>query len=306
MTGPGIVTSPYGGVPTNPDGTPNFSTGAGSGGGTPTAGGLSIWNIPKALAGSKIWFDTGHGTSTETHTVGSGRLSPDFGVDANGHIGKSETKKSPTAYEILRSPQQIMAQFAAMSANDPAKFYAMQHALASGPWGSVNPTGAFDQNTETALGNAMLQYVKLTSTGVGMSFYDYLIKTGQRAQSLGGAGTSLGAGTGAAAPQINLADPTALRAAAQSAAQAALGQGLTANQLETFVSQFQAAQTTAQSSTGGSVTTPDLSGEAMQFAQKSNPAEYQQNQRQTFLDQLVNMFAPAQSQRPNMTPVPQA
>jgi hypothetical protein len=299
MTSPGVITTPgsvIGSVPTNPDGTPNFPAAAG-GAGLP--GKADIWNLPAGIDPTrKIWIDIGHsgGRSSKVTEYRPGEIKP----------GRAVQHTTPvSSYQIMKSPIQVLQQFAAMSQNDPQKYFALQGALANGPWGKVYASGAWDSNTEAALKNAMVQYIKLADAGVGMSFFDYLIQTSERNQALGGDGSSHkdGSGTNTA---IAVSDPTEIRAAAQSAAQAALGQGLSEDQLDKFVAQFQASQKTAETATSGTVTSQDLSSDAMQFAQQSNPEEYQQNQRQTFEDTLVNMFAPSESQRPNMTPVPKA
>lgn len=293
-TGTNLPVGQFPGIPINPDGTPNFgvaASGGGASGKVDATGALSIWNIPTSIAKTRIWFDIGHPTDLANEDRGG--LHP-------GHL---KPVARSNAYQIVRSPQQIMKQFAAMSFNDPNSFFALQKALASGPWGTVNPTGSFDASTEKALGNAMLQYVKLAQgAGVGVSFTDFLLQTGERAQQLGGKGTSLGSG-GSQQQQVSLADPGAIRQAAQSAAQAALGMGLSNDQLDKFVAQFQASQTAAQTSTASSSTNPDLSSQAMAFAQQSDPSAYHQNQRQSFVDTLVNMFAPSGSGRPNTAPV---
>lgn len=302
-------------VPINPDGTPNYGAGTGTSL-TDSSGALSIWNLPTDLpAGIRIWFDVGHkkppasghsekgkAVITDLLTPGSDIVGPGSGVDAV--LGNDV----PHSHEIIRSPAQVMKQIAALSANDPNKFLAIQQALASGAWGTVGLTGAFDPATEKALGVAMLQYVKLSKgAGVGESFTDYLVSTSQRSADLAAKAAAAKAAAGIAARVTQVSDPEEIRSAAQSAAQAALGQGLSDDQLSAFVAQFQAAQTTAQQAgPGATSTSPDLGAEAMQFAQSSDPGAYKQNQRQVFLNALVNMAAPSGSQRPDMTPVPSA
>lgn len=275
-----------------PNGRPNFNAAASGGSPVDTSGMLNIWNIPKEITSQEIWFDVGHKSlhvSTDVGAAHSPDISPGLNIEKTTKTG---------AYQILKSPSEIMKQFAAMSFNDPNQFLALQRALATGAWGSVNATGAFDSATEKALGSAMLQYVKLTQgAGVGVSFTDYLLQTGERAQQLNPP-------TGGAASVVRLDDPTAIRAAAQQAAQQALGQGLSEDQLSKFVAQFQAAQTTYQTATSGSAASPDLSGQAAAYAQQADPQAFHDNQRQSYLSALVNMFAPSGSQRPNTTPVP--
>lgn len=285
MTAPSGTNLPVGqfpGIATNPDGTPNFGGAAPAPGGGPS-GQQNIWNLPKGLP-AQLWFDVGHNSTGDQPNEDRGGLHP-------GHL-KAPNRSS--AYQILKSPTQIMAQFAAMSANNPNEYLALQQAL------GVQLTGSWNATTKNALANAMQSYVELSlGAGVGMSFKDYLIQKGTEAQQLG-----LKNSGAQAAQQIQVTDPTAIKAAAQSAFQAATGKGASEDQLNKFVAQFQAAQSSAQTQVGGTISAPDLSSQAMSYAQTADPGAYKDNQRQSFIDTLVNMFAPSGSQRPNMTPVP--
>ena len=273
-----------GSVPLNSDGTPNFPSlipGLGTGS-TDSSGALNIWNLPSEIDGSKpIWFDVGH------KQVLRDSYNTPAGVVPAQSAGVSSR-------EILRSPIQIMKQFAAMSFNDPAKFIALQKALASGPWGTVYATGAFDGDTEKALGNAMLQYVKISAgAGVGVSFSDYLLQTAQRAQELGGDGTSAGTNSGSSSsqpPQLQVTDPASIRAAAQSAAEQALGKGLSERKLNDFVQYFQEMQKRAETSIAPVVASPDLNAEATQFVQEAAPRAYAANKQQSYQDALTRLL----------------
>lgn len=278
---------PTGGA-TNPDGTPNFPASVGVG----TTRTPSLWDLPTDVpSGQKIWFDTGYTSESNYDPNTESRNRANFGSHVSG------------SSEVLKTPAEIMAHFAAESQNNPQEFLALQHLLASGPWGSgtVYPTGSWDNHTESALSNAMSLYFKLASTGVAMSFSQYLQTTAERAQALGGQGTSL---SQLAAPKPKLMDPAQIRAAAQSAAQQALGQGLSEKQLSAFVEKFHNEQLANMDDTY--TTSYKLPGEAMQFAQQANPDEYKNNQHQAFTNMLVNMFAPPSSNRPQMTPTPSA
>jgi hypothetical protein len=279
---------PVGGT-ANPDGTPNFPASVGVGiSKTPT-----LWSLPTDVPnGQKLWFDTGHTTEPNYDPTTESRNRASFGTHVNG------------SSEVLKTPAEIMAHFAADSQNNPQEFLALQKLLASGPWGSgtVYPTGSWDNHTEAALSNAMSLYFKLASTGVAMSFSQYLTTTAERAQALGGKGTSMGAGAGGSTAIPRVMDPAQIRNAAQNAAQQALGRGLDEKQLEQFVTQFQQEQLSNQDDPY--TTTYKLPGEAMQFAQNVDPSAYRQNQAQSFANVLVNMFAPSVSQRPNMQPTP--
>lgn len=287
MTYPGVSSSnsPTG-IPTLPDGTPDYGRAAGQAQ-TTVSGRVSIWDIPTGVDPNKpIWFDIGHGETND----------PSLDL----RTGKTSVNSSPTSTQILASPTKIMRQYAAMSANDPGSFLALQKLLASGPWGTVHENGAFDHSTEAALGNAMAQYLKLShGAGVAMSFSEYLQKTAATAQALGGDGTSLGSGQ--QQPHITLADPAQIRDATQNAAQAALGRGLSAKELDKFVTEFQNQQ--IQNQTDTYVQQTKLPGEAMAFVQKENPQAFHDNQRAAFLDQLVNLLGGNLTRRPDQQPV---
>jgi hypothetical protein len=276
-------------VPTLPDGTPDYGRASGQAQ-TSVSGKTSIWNIPTGVDPNKpLWFDIGHHLLNDPTLDRDARRTPD--------------RPPPvTSTEIMASPTKIMRQYAAMSANNPGGFLSLQKLLASGPWGTVHETGAFDSSTESALGQAMAQYLKLShGAGVAMSFSEYLQKTAETAQALGGDGTSLGSGQHQAPPPIQLTDPTQIRAAAQSAFQEALGKGATSAQLDKFIKTFQSAQTTAQLTQSGTVSMPDLSSQAMAFAQGADPHGFKENQRTSFMDQLVNLLG---GSRPNQQPTP--
>lgn len=322
-------------VPLNPDGTPNMGSIINGATGIPD-GQATIWNtiLPKDMQniGKGIWY--GSDTTTQTVTPHTEKIlrmpgeGPMGGSDQNyvpgiqGPLGipgpngsnslaneqavQVKGGKTSSTSDIFASPQQILAEVAALS--DPrnpdnlTKFVAIQKALASGPWGTVNVNGVFDGSTQKALVDAMQQWYTLShGAGVGISFMQYLMGSGNIAQALGGAGTSAGSLAAAAKGPAPL-DPARIRGAAQQAAQQALGQGLTGKQLESFVSSFQAQA--ASSGTSAYESNIGLPDKAMAFVQQSNPGEYKANQQQAFIDTLVNMFAPSASQRPNMTPTP--
>jgi hypothetical protein len=302
------MTSP---VPLNPDGTPKLGSTA-----TPVAGGAySLWDIPKELvsylnatSAGKLWFDVGQRTRNVEQT--GIPVQPGLVAAPPSQQPKVTYKKETDAYNIYSKPWQIMAQFQAMSYNDPQRYAMLQQALAAGPWGKVNINGVFDKSTEDALGQAMLQYVKLSmGTEAAPVWKDpktgkksgglvaYLLNSAATAQAHGGAGTSIQQST----QPVVLTDPAAVRQAALQAAQEALGQSISGDQLDKFVQSFQSAQTTAQTQLGGTIKQPDLSSDAMAFVQKSNPDEFKANQRMSYLDQLVNLFG---GNRPNQNPTP--
>lgn len=308
-------------TPLDPNGGPVLGSTS-----TPTTqGAYTLWDVPKdlvdylnATSNGKLWFDIGqHNTQTEPALAGTvsqpGLVGAKGGQDyepGSANAAEHDTAKvsKTETYDIYTKPWQVMAQFQAMSQNDPSRFAELQNALASGPWGSVHINGVFDTNTEKALGTAMMQYVKL-SMGTGAApvytdpktgkksggFVAYLLNSAATAQSLGGGGTSLGGSQ----PSITLADPAQIRDAAQNAAVQALGQGLTEKQLNTFVQQFQSQQ--IQNQTDAYTQQTKLPAEAMAYAQKSDPAAYQAQQKESYLDQLVNLLG---GKRPDQQPTP--
>lgn len=280
------MTAPSGGLGglIGASGAPNFPTIAGS----VVNPKQSIWNIPTELNGYQIWYDNGYAPEPYDPTTESRNRAADNPLQSQ---------------RVMRDPETIMKQIAADVFNHPDQFLAIQHMLSSGAWGHVAMTGNFDYQTQSALKAAMVQYAQATNglngsdgAGVAISFKDYLLRTAQTAQAIA---AQQAAGN---APQVHLADPTQIRDAAQNAAQQALGHGLTEAQLQQFVDKFQYEQMTAQ--TDAYTQSLKLPGEAMQYAQHVAPGDYQANQRQSFENTLVNMFAPSASNRPNIQPTP--
>lgn len=305
------MTSP---VPLNPDGTPNLGAKKVPVG----AGGMSLWDVPHDLidylnqtSNGMLVFDIGHRT-TSVPTDAPGITRPGLITDNIGKPAPKMTTKNE-AYNIYKSPWQVMAQFQAMSYNDPAKFLAIQNALAQSPFGKVNVNGVFDPYTEKALGVAMMQYVKL-SMGTGAEpvyvdpktgkksggFVAYLLNAAEAAQANGGNGTSAAA---TQAPTYQVTDSESIRQSALAAAQQALGQNISGDQLDAFVRKFQAAQISAQQNAlpGQTYSMPDLTAQAMAYVQSNNKQAYQENQRTAYLDQLVNLLG---GNRPNQQPSP--
>lgn len=287
MPAGGSTTSGLGGIvgvgATNPDGTPNFPVAVG---GT-VAPKQTIWNLPADIpAGQRIWYDNSYSRQSDSDPTTSPRNRDNFGT----HTSSSQ---------VLSTPEQIMAQVAAMSANNPSEFLSFQKALSA--FGSISTPGVWSPETQTALQRAMSAYWQLShGAGVGMSFTQYLMQAGSAVES------QQQAGAAAKNTSTPVTDPESIRAAAQSAFQAATGKGASEAQLNHFVTQFQAAQIKAETAMSGAPSAPSLTDQAMQYAQQADPSGYKDNQHQAFTDLLVNMFAPAASQRPNMTPTPTA
>lgn len=247
-------------------------------------GQANIWNLPKDVQGQTIWFDNQPGGMVAVGPEGQGRI------------------REPNA-PARGTAESVMKQVAAMANNDPAKFIAIQSALAAvGSWGTVHVNGSWNAETSRALATAMGDYWQLTQgASTPISFQQYLMDAAAKATQLNQQQTK----PAPPPPTYNVTDPEAIKAAAQSAAQAALGQGMSDAQLQQFVSQFQSAQLGAEKQVGGTATAPDLQSQAMQFVQQADPKMFQSNQRAAYTDALVNMLQPAGgSARPNMTPVP--
>lgn len=318
-------------VPILPDGTPNFP--AGSSGSIPAGTGqVTIWNqIVKpvtqemsTLGINKIWFGVGtkksiadalSPSSIDTAAArGAGAetsLSTVPGAETGAQVGSSATRLVDIEHPaVLKTPEKIMADFYAMSYDDPAKFIALQKALAEGPWGTVDASGSMDGKTESALVNAMSQWVKLKSTGVEVSLSQYILDAAQRRAALNGGATGSGGsgGSSSAVFQPQVSDPAQIRAQAEQAFQAAIGRGATKSELSKFVAEFQAAQTSAERTAfdnKGTVTSPDLAAQANQFAQQSDPGQYHQHQATAYTNALVNLLM-GSTARPNIAPVAQA
>lgn len=270
-----IPVNQYPGIKMAPNGGVDFP---GSGAAVSATGKLNIWNLPKGLPPT-IWFDTGHNSTGDLPSEDRGGIHPGQPILA---------RTRDTSFQQMLTPEQTMKQFAAMSVKNPNQYLALQQTL------GVKVTGSWDSATKDALVGAMQSYTQVKDTGAAISFKDWLLQKGAYAQQLG-----IGSNR---QPTINLTDPTQIRDAAQQAAVQALGQGLSSEQLNKFVAQFQAQQVQSQSDVY--TTSTKLPAEAMAFAQSADPGAYKDNQRQSYINSLVDMFAPSGSQRPSMTPTP--
>ena len=197
---------------------------------------------------------------------------------------------------------QYMTDFLKLYGSNRTEYDALRTALAdAGYYGSESLdriTGrSAGQWDVVAMRNAIKDWYTYThSTSSPMTLPDWLRGSTQNPN------TAAQPGGSQAIPRVM--DPAQIRTAAQNAAQQALGKGLSEKQLQQFVQQFQAEQLSNQDDPY--TTSYKLPGEAMSFAQNADPADYRQNQAQTFANTLINMFAPTASQRPNMTPTPTA
>jgi hypothetical protein len=212
----------------------------------------------------------------------------------------SQTVVSP----VTSTPYEYMKDFASWSVTNPDQYQALQAQLYAAGFYSKKPRlGVYTADDAAAMKKAITGYLGVVNPDNPnpLTLSDYL----DHASASGAAQQK--AEDQASAPVIQVTDPAAIRQAAQQAFQAATGRGATKKQLDKFVAQFQSAQKSAQTAGSGStVSAPDLSSQAMQFAQQEDPQDYAQNQRQSYLNALVNLFAPSGSERPNMTPVPKA
>lgn len=241
-------------------------------------------------------------------------------VSPNGQdLTPGKTNSTPThidyrqTQDYVKKVAELWAQATAGGGDQNAmqQYVGLQNALFNaGAYGSTAYNsirwGSW-QGTEQALVKAISDYEDFVSgSGLPMTFDDYLAshRTGGIATGVLNPNGTGATGSGQSAPQVNLTDPTEIRAAAQQAAQASLGHTFTPKQLDAFVNQFHAAQTAAQTSTDASVTTPDLSSEALAEAQSGpNAQEFANHQAQGYMDTFIDMFAPSGSQSGGVRPV---
>jgi hypothetical protein len=301
-------------VPTNSDGTPNF-TAINVTGGAPVpvdvTGAIDVWNLPqwvydyeKQVAKPIYWAPNPRGgkidiapqfnNSKFLKANETGAIDPDTGNPVVGEIAK------PNSFDTTMSAEQLMKFFASM---DPGQLQPLQQMLANGPWGvstTYVPSGVFDANTENALAQAVVQYLKVSRGAGRPEPFTTFLQSAEANTQQGQAAKAAGS-----APTISLTDPAQIQQAAQSAAVAALGHALNKGQLNQFVSQFQSAQTNYQQTpSGGTGTPPDLSAESQAFTQQGdNSQEFSNHQAQGYMDAFMNMFLPAGSQRGNVQPV---
>jgi hypothetical protein len=284
-------------VPTVPDYN-------GSAGTTPTpssgAGSNDIWGLGQVY-GLPVFL----GSSTTS----PGSYSGAEPTQHRGGVGVQTHDQYGTTQDIM---QQVIDLWAAQQTERKGKkggltsYEQLQQALyAGGFYGQTSydkiHVGQWTPQTQNAVVSALQQYEQVMSGAQSpVTFTEFL--QGNAAQNGDGGFYADGTKKGAPEPTISVSDPAAIKAAVQSAAQEALGMGLSDDQLNTFVAKFQSAQTSAQTNTG-TVTVPDLSSDAMAFAQQSDPQGFHQNQRTAYLDQLVNLLGGGLTSRPNQQPV---
>lgn len=286
------MTTPF--DPTLPISTIGLEGGSPSGSTTPTGylpnGQYDIYNL------GKIWNSTLY-LGNESHKQAGPYAGTDVVMQGRN---SSQTVTSP----VTSTPYEYMKDFASWSVTSPAQYQALQAQLYAAGFYTKKPRlGVYTADDAAAMKKAITGYLGVVNPDSPnpLTLSDYLDHASRQGEA------QQKAEDAASAPVIQVTDSAAIRSAAMQAFQAATGRGASKAQLDKFVAQFQAAQTSAQTAAGGStVSAPDLSSDAMQFAQQEDPQAYAQNQRQAYLNTLVNMFAPSGSERPNMTPVPQA
>lgn len=262
-----------------------------------SSGMLQVWDLPKWMTAKnapEIWYDTRH-TTEHLHELAPGE---------NG--GPGYDVNVPHSFDVRRSAVDLMKEFAAMSQNDPMKFAAIQKALADGNfYGSASTIyGGWNIQTERALAGAMESYLKVSEgAGVPVSFMQYLANTATANQQINGnAGNGMGGSHGSAiTPKPELADPMALRATVQSAAQAALGETLKPSEVNRFVNEFHRLETQQFNNhlQGASYTNPDMTTAAEQFVAQNNTQGAEQYNARGYMDALLNTLLPSSSAPPN-------
>lgn len=292
-------------MPTNADGTPNFTAGM-----PVSTGNTTIWTMPSGLnPNSAINYDTVYNDSGRAADLNPNRAKrPDGGVTLPDAIYKGGSANSLDRLDV----EDIYKQYAALSKNDPMAFLAFQQTLADGPWSTkVNLTGTFDQATQKALGESLLTYLQLigqpgNETGVSQTYKDYLFQAAQDKQNFDPTSTRNGGGGGGGGRMgVQLSDPASLRATAQQAALAALGHGLDDKQLSSFVDQFHAAEMSnyQQRLAGTDVNAVDPSSQAEQFVTQGQfAAQHQQHQVQSLAQLVLNDMLSGSAHEPAPTP----
>lgn len=268
----------------------------------------SIWAIPQDVLnfeqddknhqGNPFWYDA------QTQNIDNKAFSNRF-LEANG----SPTQTTTT--DRYTNAESIMNDVMAMSYSNPLAFRDFQKALAAGPWGKVRVSNSMDPATEAALGKAMSQYIKLTGTGVAVTFMDFIYGHGSPL-GLDGQPTTPGAaasGRQKIAPTLTLANPEDLRNAVQQAALTALGHGLKGDEVEKFVTAFQNQQrqlfdqgnNIAAGGGGGELTgLPSADTSALGFVKQEDPHGFAQHQVRGFADALLNDLLSGSPKEPDM------
>lgn len=298
--------------------TPPTPTYQGASGSTPSTQGPNpddIFNLGK-LYGQPIYL----GTQVVDQPTGGEHSGP-------GTYRENQTSFG-TTQDIFTSAKKMWEQQSVERKKNPdglTSFEQLQQELwQAGFYGQTSydsvHVGQWTKQTEAALKEAVTSYEhtvigpqkagQVTSASP-TTFTEFLQQNQTFGQDGGQTSKTSASAKPAPPPPVSLQDPESIKQAAQTAAMDALGHGLTDDQLQRFVQQFQAAQTAAhqQAYADGSTnyTDPDLTSQASSFAQSADPNGYQANQKQAYVSALVNLFAgPGDVGRPQQGVTPKA
>jgi hypothetical protein len=306
-------------APTQPD---YNTTPSPTGGPTTGISSTDIWGLGN-LYGKHVALGMTPGTAPHAPTAADIRFrhaNPDDTATNAEHPG---TVKWGTTQDVLTKYKDLWA--TGTAGNKPKNQQALQTyeqlqlmllqagAYATGTSIKTLRFGQWTDQTENAIVTALNGYEQNLDPHTPITFEDYL-QQNRDGGSLNGKSTADPAGlagAGTTAPTTQLTDPASLRASAMTAAQAALGVGMSDDQLNKFVAQFQGAEAAAQNianqpAGGGTVIRPDQVADANAFAQKSDPQGYSNHQAQGYMNALMNLFLPSQDARSNIQPVASA
>lgn len=270
-----------------------------------------IWGL-----GNLYGMPVGLGTTSGNHASGGGTRTRGMGIDYRDVGQQNPGTAFGTTQDLLQNMKDLWA--LGSSGSKPENQAALQQyeelqlMLLQGDHYSSGTTtknlrfGQWTSATEKAIVDALSGYEQaIAGNATPMTFHDYLAQN-RNAGSVGGKSTtdpgSVGGATGAASQAI-LDDPALLRSTVMSAAQAALGRGLSSAQLDKFVAQFQGAQASYQQSANSTIVRPDAVAQAGVFAQQAAPQQYANHQAQGYMNALLNVFLPSADSRANITPV---
>ena len=179
-------------------------------------------------------------------------------------------------------------QFVTNSQKNQTAYIAQQKAMYNaGFYGSNKPAyGSYGPADDNAMKAALQSYSPVQSVHPGLSFNQYL-------DQLKAAGAGKIAGPKRAPLTISYTDPETLKATLNSAAENALGRGLTKHELDAFVGAFHSKEAAFQRgayNNDKSVTNPDASGEAQAYIGSHNQVEAKQAASAGYLDQISRML----------------
>lgn len=285
------------GVPVLPTGIPDFTSIQNTAVPVDNTGAIDVWNLPqwvldyeKSVAKPFVW-DT---TTTTTHDTFN--RDEEFNQQVPGGSGSAPGTKTNDILnhvDVNMSGEELMKQFASMSQSDPIGFAAIQKDLQAGGWygSAANVYGGWNKQTETAIADAMVQYLKVSrSAGVPITFKNFLVNSVTANEGING--NTPGGGNGSIGAKPLLLDPAYLKQQAQQAAEVSLGHLLTDSQLNAFVDQFHAQQQKNYlDSAGQNSIYNDQSrapGEAAAYVQGIDPTGFSQTKVSQYAGVLMN------------------